>query len=86
MDECILKTSIFKDEFPRVDGYFDYQKLKIYVCFRKDLHMFLTEASKVFEIIVWTSSTEEYSNLIVDLIEKSLSFKFDYVLSLSNQT
>lgn len=24
LDECILKTSIFKDEFPRVDGFFDY--------------------------------------------------------------
>ena len=57
LDECILKTSIFKDEFPRVDGFFDYQKLKIYACFRKDLKMFLEESQKYYEIIAWTSST-----------------------------
>jgi len=44
LDECILKTSIFKDEFPRVDGFFRHQKLKIYTCFRKDLNIFLKEA------------------------------------------
>ena len=44
LDDCVLKTSLFKEEFPRVDGSFDYQKLKIYVCFRKDLEHFLKEA------------------------------------------
>jgi hypothetical protein len=41
LDDCILKTSIFKDEFPRIDGQFVFQKLQVYVCFRKHLKEFV---------------------------------------------
>ena len=41
LDECVLKTTIFKEEFPRIDCIFKYQKLKIYVCFRNHLKQFL---------------------------------------------
>ena len=37
LDDCILKTSIFKEELPRIDGEFIFQKLRVYVCFRKYL-------------------------------------------------
>ena len=40
-DDCILKSSIFKEEFPRNDGMFKFQKLKIFVCFRNNLKFFL---------------------------------------------
>ncbi len=43
-DDCLLKSSIFKNEFPRNDGMFIFQKLKVYVCFRKDLEIFLKTA------------------------------------------
>jgi hypothetical protein len=56
LDNCILKTSIFKDELPRIDGLFYYQKLKILVCFRNDFLAFLRKMSKNYEIIAWQSS------------------------------
>lgn len=41
LDNCLLKTSIFKDELPRIDGLFTYQKLKILACFRNFTQLFL---------------------------------------------
>lgn len=86
LDECVLKTSIFKEEFPRVDCMFNYQKLKIFVCFRNFLKEFLESLQKHFEIIAWTSSQSDYTELLVDTIQNTLDFRFDYILSVSDQT
>ena len=56
LDNCLLKTSIFKDELPRIDGLFTYQKLKILVCFRNFTSLFLRNLQKEYEIIAWQSS------------------------------
>lgn len=56
LDDCLLKTSIFKQELPRTDGHFKFQKLEVYVCFRNHLAEFLQELKKHFELIIWTSS------------------------------
>jgi hypothetical protein len=61
LDNCILKTSIFKDELPRIDGLFYYQKLKILVCFRNDFLAFLRRMQPHYEIIAWQSSQPDYS-------------------------
>ena len=85
LDNCILKTSIFKDELPRIDGLFYYQKLKILVCFRNDFLAFLRKMQKDYEVIAWQSSQHDYSEQIINIIENTLDFKFDYKLSLSEQ-
>ena len=85
LDNCILKTSIFKDELPRIDGLFFYQKLKILVCFRNDFKAFLKTMQKYYEIIAWQSSQLDYSEQIINLIESALHFKFDHKLSLVEQ-
>jgi phenolic acid decarboxylase len=74
LDGCILKTSIFKDELPRIDGVFYYQKLKILVCFRNDFLAFLNHVKKNYEIIAWQSSQLDYSEKIINIIESTLNF------------
>ena len=60
--------------------------MKVYVCFRRYLNEFLNEAQKNFEIILWSSSQADYSALLIDLVESTLNFKFDYVFTLADQT
>lgn len=43
LDDCLLKTSIFKHDLPRVDGEFIYNNLNIFVCYRPHMNDFLTE-------------------------------------------
>lgn len=47
---------------------------------------FLESLQNHYEIIAWTSSQSDYTHLLVDVIQKTLNFKFDYFLSLSDQT
>ena len=56
LDDCLLKTSIFKQDLPRIDGEFVYNSLNIYVCFRPMLISFLTILKPHFELILWSSS------------------------------
>ena len=84
LDNCILKTSIFKDELPRIDALFYYQKLKILICFRNDFLAFLKQMSKYYEIVAWQSSQNDYSDQIININESTLDFKFDHKLSLSD--
>jgi hypothetical protein len=49
----MLKTSIFPEELPRVDGSFVYSKLKIYVCFRKKFREMIGALKDKFELIAW---------------------------------
>ncbi len=41
LDDCLVKTSIFKQDLPRVDGHFTYNNLSIYLCYRPHLFQFL---------------------------------------------
>ena len=56
LDDCLLKTSIFKEELPRIDGEFIYNKMNIFVCFRPGLMAFLNLLKIHFELILWSSS------------------------------
>ena len=53
LDGSMLKTSIFPEELPRVDGSFVYSKLKIYVCFRKKFREMIGALKDKFELIAW---------------------------------
>ena len=81
-----MKTSLFKDEFPRINGSFEFKKMKVYICFRNFLKEFLFEAQKYFEIIVWSSSQADYSESLINIIQDKLDFKFDYIFTLADQT
>jgi len=51
------------------------------------LREFLLDAAKNFEIIAWTSSSRDYSDLVVAELEKQLHpFRFSHVLSQAEQT
>ena len=39
-----IQKWFFKNEFPRNDGMFTFQNLKVYVCFRNELEVFLKTA------------------------------------------
>lgn len=64
----MLKTSIFKEELPRVDSSFKFKKLKVFVCFRNGLKEFLFEAQKYYEVVAWTSSQAQYSQMLIQTI------------------
>lgn len=49
----MLKTSMFPDDLPRIDGEFIYSKLKIYVCFRKYFQEFILNMKDKYELIAW---------------------------------
>jgi TFIIF-interacting CTD phosphatase-like protein len=83
LDGSLLKTSIYKDELPRVDGFFIYSKLKIYVCFRKRMIEFLRALQEKFEIIAWQSSQKDYAQSIIELIEAQ-GINFSYSLSIED--
>lgn len=56
LDDCLLKTSIFKHDLPRVDGEFIYNNLNIFVCYRPHMQEFLNQLKDNFELILWSSS------------------------------
>lgn len=57
LDRLILTTNLYKDQLPKVDGTFSLTKtLKLFVCLRPFAREFMREASKYFELVVWTSS------------------------------
>lgn len=56
LDDCLLKTSIFRHDLPRIDGEFIYGGLNIFVCYRPHLKEFLTTLKQNFELILWSSS------------------------------
>jgi TFIIF-interacting CTD phosphatase-like protein len=72
LDDCLLKTSIFKHDLPRIDGEFVYNNLNIYVCFRPRLFDFLASLRKDFELILWSSSEEDYTAKLVSILDPGL--------------
>lgn len=70
---------------PFVNGYFNLDNLKLYVCFRPYLKEFLLGCKKYFEVIVWTSSQQNYSYQLLNMIDQTLGIKFDHCLSLGDQ-
>lgn len=70
LDRLILTTNLYKDQLPKVDGTFSLTKtLKLYVCLRPFARDFLRAASKYFELVVWTSSQQEYSDKLIGFLE-----------------
>lgn len=45
-EDCLVKTSLYKSELPRVDAKFKFMKMNIYVCHRPGVKEFLQQASK----------------------------------------
>jgi len=84
LDGCLIQTSIFKDEMPRVDGTFKFNSLKVNVCFRPFLKEFILELQSYFELIIWTSSQSEYSQGLIKILEEKIGFDFDYHLTLAD--
>ncbi len=60
---------MYQEDFPRIDGSFMYNNLTIYVCFRPYLIGFLTHLSKYFELIVWSSNKQDYTQFIMNLLD-----------------
>ena len=85
LDGSMLKTSIFPEELPRVDGSFVYSKLKIYVCFRKKFREMIGALKDKFELIAWQSSQQDYAQHIVALVEYKFGIKFSHSLSIEDQ-
>jgi len=69
-----------------VDCKFKFMKLDILCCNRRYLKEFLYGAQKYFEVILWTSSQDKYAKGMVEALEEQLDFKFDYALTMSDQT
>ena len=42
--------------------------------FRPNLHIFLNEMSKIFELIIFTAATQDYADPILDIIEKKKKY------------
>mmetsp|Transcript_30490 Transcript_30490/g.46730 ORF Transcript_30490/g.46730 Transcript_30490/m.46730 type:complete len:84 (+) Transcript_30490:1162-1413(+) len=56
--------------------------MTLYICFRKNMRELLLDAHKYFEVIVWSSSQEDYTRPVVAELEKQLyPFRFDHVLT-----
>ena len=85
IDGSMLKTSIFAEELPRVDGTFIYQKLKIHVCFRKFFREMISQLKEKFELIAWQSSQKDYAQHIVAMVESQFDMKFSHSLSIEDQ-
>ena len=84
LEDCILKTSLYKDELPNSDGFFTFTKLKIHYCFRNDLKLLIMRLSVFYEIVIWASSTRDYTKLLIDSFQKALGFNFDHWLSIED--
>ena len=71
-EEFLVKTSLYKDEVPKVDSKFKYHKMTIHVCNRNNLRDFLHEAAKYFEIILWMTSKFDYTQQLSESIQESV--------------
>lgn len=85
LEDCILKTSMYKEELPRVDGSFERaNNFKIFVCFRPYLSTFLQNIQKSFELILWSSNQTEYSNDLVYVLDPYPHEYFSHFLDISH--
>lgn len=85
LEDCLLKTSMYKEEMPRVDGSFQkFNNLKIFVCFRPYLISFLQNLQKYFEIILWSSSQTEFTKEIISILDPYPHEYFSYILDITH--
>lgn len=85
LDDCLLKTSIFKEDLPRVDGEFIYNKLNIFVCFRPYLKECIELLRPHYELILWSSSQHDYTEQLLEILEPIGTEKqFQHYLDLSH--
>eukprot|EP00347_Sterkiella_histriomuscorum_P006363 403353046 len=85
LDDCLLKTSIFKHDLPRVDGEFIYNNLNIFVCYRPYMEEFLETMKESFELILWSSSQSDYTEKLLQILEPpGTQKKFQHYLDLSH--
>ena len=82
-EDCLVKTSLYKSELPRVDSKFKFQKLSVYICNRNHLVEFLRAAKENFEVILWLNSQEDYAEQLIKGFLASIDFEFDFVLNMS---
>ncbi|CAD8167349.1 unnamed protein product [Paramecium octaurelia] len=71
LDETLVHSSFepMKINDLIVEVTMNDQKYKIYVNIRPGAHDFIEEASKYFELIVFTASISEYANSVIDFLD-----------------
>jgi len=73
MDETLIHCGFKQDESEPCDWIFTMESKKsftpVFCWVRPHLQIFLREASKIYEIVVFTASTESYANKVLDLID-----------------
>lgn len=84
LDGVLTSTTIFKETMAKVDGKFLFNNIEVYVQFRPYLHEFIRETSKIFELVLWSSSQLEYSKGILKIVEENLGIKFDHFLTFAD--
>ncbi|CDW86447.1 nli interacting factor-like phosphatase family protein [Stylonychia lemnae] len=85
LDDCLLKTSIFKEDLPRIDGEFVYNGLNIFVCYRPYMNELLASLKQSFELILWSSSQPDYTEKLLQILDPpSDDRKFVHHLDLSH--
>lgn len=82
LDDCLVRTGIFTADIPHVDGIFENNGLKIFVSFRPSLMAFLSDMKPHFELIIWSSSQEDFTKKILELIDTSQYFS--HILDISH--
>ena len=82
--DTLVITSVQKNDIPRVDGHFEYNGLKIYVCFRPCLIEFLDVLVQNFELILWTTAATEYSLKLASIIDSKPHKYFSHLLDISH--
>jgi hypothetical protein len=72
LDGFLMKTSVFPKEIPRIDAQFSYNNINVYICFRPNLREFIEECAKNFELILWSSSPQEYTEKLFKTLPEDL--------------
>lgn len=73
LDETLVHCFLNRNEFRTYDSVLKVENegmmLDVYCKIRPFVHTFLKEASKMFEIVVFTASQASYANKVLDLID-----------------
>jgi len=73
LDETLVHCFLNRTDFATYDSILKVENegvlLNVYCKIRPHVHTFLREASKMFEIVVFTASQSSYANEVLDLID-----------------
>lgn len=72
LDGVLMKTSVFPKEIPHVDAQFQFNHITVYVCFRPHMREFIEECASRFELILWSSSPSDYTDLLFGILPLDL--------------